>query len=910
MGGYICVLKEIDADSTALVGGKGANLGELTRANLPVPAAFCITTEAYRQHIEANALRAPILGELKGLNYSDPVEIEVRARAIREMIVAADIPAEIEKAISTAHGQLESQLGSNVMVSVRSSATLEDLPGASFAGQHDTYLNIQGCDNVISHIKRCWASVWTNRAISYRQQQGFIHDDVLLAVIVQEMFPSDVAGVMFTVNPVTSNPSEVFLNVSWGLGEAIVSGKVNPDQYIIDKASGAIKDRIIQEKLVMTTGRTDDQGSTEVEVPVELRAAETLTDAQFRELSEIGLRIEEHYGFPQDIEWGYSNGRFAILQSREVTAADIDFREGLEAWQTPVAMAELTDERWTWSRAYSDELQTGPSTPLMYSLAQPHRIRTKFLALEYMGITEFAGYKAEQFWDMPVFRWYGARAYYNTSLEKEWIRMFIPPFARDDIALSPFPEEEREEIRNMPFDWMRFVRILLKLEWKHPTRSLLGSTHYLFDNFEDWIRHSDEVLDNFDLESASVTEIFLAMRRANEGNELEPNVAMPFNVFLYWLPHGLQRLCEMWCDDENAQLFSRLVSGLQTPTGEQNIAVWELSRRVKASPVLTKLMEKDDPLDILQSLEESEDGRSFKASFDEFLELFGHRGADERDSYHFRWRQKPERVFPSIKALLSQGDEDSPALFEKRLHERMLDTKKECLKNIRQQPLGSLKAAFFKWYLELVQEYFYYRDWERFQNDKNGVRRRPMFCAIGRNFVDRGLMKNEEDIFFLGMGEIMEVEAGELTARDLEIRVRARRRVYDKYSHREPPKYVRGWETLDDHQVTDDGQGLRGIAASSGVVTGRARVCRNLDQIGRIEKGDILITVATDPAWTTVFSIIGGVIVEGGGVVSHAVMISREYGIPCVSSMAQACDLIPDGHMITVDGGTGTVMMH
>ena len=909
-GQYTCDLHEIDSSSVALVGGKGANLGELTRAELPVPHAFCVTTLAYQKLIDTNALHEPILALLAQIDYNDPAQIEQSATKIRTLIVAAEIPLEIDSAIRNAYSQLESKLDKNVLVSVRSSATAEDLPGTSFAGQQDTYLNIYGADSVIDYIKHCWASLWTDRAIAYRQRQGFKHEDVLLAVVVQEMFPSEVAGVMFTANPVTSNPDEIFLNTSWGLGEAIVSGLVNPDQYVIDKNTLLIKDKKIHEKLLMTARCKNGQGSDEVEVPVNLRSVETLGDKKIIELCNIGRRIEEHYGFPQDIEWGYANGRFAILQSREVTAADIDFREGIEAWQTPTAFAELTKECWTWSRAYSDELQTGPSTPNMYSFAQPHRARTKFMALEYMGITEFAGYKADQFWDMPVFRWYGARAYYNTSLEKEWIRRFIPPFARDDIALSPFPEEQREEIKKMPFNWWRFIKILAKLEFTHPKRSLLGSTHFLYDNFEKWVSHSNTVWDAFDWESASVKDLFAASARAAEGNELEPNVAMPFNLFLYVLPQGLERLCGMWCGDEGAQIFSHLVAGLKTPTGEQNRAVWALSRMIKSSSVLMEVMEKDDPKDILDSLAESEDGCLFKAEFDVFLKEYGHRGAKERDPFHFRWGQKPELVFPSIKALLVLGEEDSPAVLEQRLHDRMLKTKAESIKKVRQQPAGALKSAFFKWYLELVQDYFYYRDWERFQNEKNGVRIRPMLTAVGRRFIERRLMNGEEDIFFLSMEEILATEDGKMSAKEIEIRVRARRRVYDKYTHKEPPKYIRGWKTFDDDQLPDDGRGLRGIAASNGLVTGRARVCRSLDEISKIEKGDILITVATDPAWTTVFSIIGGVVIEGGGVVSHAIMISREYGIPCVSSLARACDLIPDGEMITVDGSGGRVLVH
>ncbi|MBT7370477.1 MAG: hypothetical protein HN816_07510, partial [Gammaproteobacteria bacterium] len=744
--------------------------------------------------------------------------------------------------------------------------------------------------------------------VSYRHRQGFKHEDVLLAVVVQEMFPSEVSGVMFTANPVTSNTGEMFLNTSWGLGEAIVGGKVNPDQYQVDKASLEIIDKQLNEKLVMTVRRTDDQGSADVEVPEELRSVETLPDEKIKELSEIGLRIEEHYGFPQDIEWGYSEGRFAILQSREVTAADIDFREGLEAWQKPKAMAQLTDERWVWSRGLSDEWFTGPSTPYFYSGVGPLLDRLKLIALRQTGITEFAGYPVEDYLDLPITRWYGARAYYNTFFEKEWIRIFIPPFARDEVALSPFPEEEREEIKNMPFNWMRFLRILLQLEYTHPKYSLLGSTHHYYEEMENCLRRADAVWADFDMESASVKEIFATAVRANEGSIHEDNTALTFNVYLYVLPQGLAKLCELWCGDENAQTYSQLIAGLQTPTGEQNISVWDLSRKIKDSPVLMALMESDDSEDILNSLEDSEDGRRFKRDFEKFIEAYGHRGADERDPIHFRWRQKPAKVFPAIKALLPLGDENSPAFVEKRLHERMLKTKEECLRKIRKQPLGSLKAAFFKWYVELTQDYCYYRDWERFVNDKNALRPRPMIMAIGRKFVQRGLIPEDEDIFFLSVQEVLAADEGKMSIKDIDIRVRARRRVYERYTNRTPPKYIRGWEAFDDGQA-DDGQGLRGVAASSGVIRGRARVCRTLDEVGKVEKGDILITVATDPAWTTVYSIIGGVVVETGGVTSHAIMISREYGLPCVANLSQACDLIPDGQMITVDGSNGRVLI-
>jgi pyruvate,water dikinase len=909
VGEYTCTLEEIDSGSIPLVGGKGANLGELTRAKLPVPHAFCVNTLAYQRLIEVNSLLAPILSVLEGLDYDDAAEIERRAMKLREMIMAADTPDDIDSAIRNGYGQLESQLGEDVLVSVRSSATAEDLPGMSFAGQQDTYLNIHGADNVLHHVKRCWASLWTDRAVSYRHRQGFRHEDVLLAVVVQEMFPSDVAGVMFTANPVTSNPGEMFLNTSWGLGEAIVSGKVNPDQYIIDKDTLAIKDKRIHEKLVMTVKQEDGQGSAEVEVPIDIRSVETLPDEKIKELSEIALRIEEHYGFPQDIEWGYSEGRFAILQSREVTAANIDFREGLEVWQTPKALADQTNERWIWSRAYSDEVQTGPSSPLFYTQLQMGMTYLKISALNFTEVEELLGYKSAEFADMPLFRWYGARAYYNTAYEKERIRLFIPPFARDDAALWPFPEEEREQIKGLPFNWVRFIWMMLKLHITNPKISLIETTHHMYEGLEKWTDHAEAVWAELDLETASPKEILATQMRAAEGSEFGTNVVLPFTIYLYVLPAALRKLCELWCDDEDGQIYNHLLAGLHTKTSEENIAVWKLSRKAKASPGLMELVQNADASEILRSLEESEDGRQFKAELDVFLEEYGHRGGAERDPIHHRWRHKPELVFHSIKPMLALGEEDDPAVFEQRLQKRMLKTKEECLERIGKQPLGFLKAAFFKWFVNLTQDYFYYRDYERFYNDKNMSRPREMYTAIAKNFIKRGLMTDPEDIFFLGKEEVVAVDDGKLSAKDIELRVGSRRRVYERYTNREPPKYIRGWETFDDDRLPDDGQGLRGIAASSGVVTGRARVCRKLEEIYKVEKGDILITVATDPGWTTVFSIIGGVVVETGGVVAHAVMISREYGIPCVANLTQACDLIPDGQMITVDGNNGRVVI-
>jgi pyruvate,water dikinase len=537
---FTCTLEEIGAGDLALVGGKGANLGELVRAELPVPPAFCVTTEAYRQFLEGNELLPTILSELEGLNYESHADIEARARGIRERILSAPVATAIEQAVLAAYARLESERGPGCLVSVRSSATAEDLPGMSFAGQQDTYLNIGGGAGVLEHVQRCWASLWTDRAIAYRRQQGFRHEDVLLAVVVQEMFPSQVSGILFTANPVTSNPDELFLNSSWGLGEAVVSGRVDPDQFIVDRRSLRVKEREIHDKRVMTARRADGHGSTEAEVPEEKRLTPSLTDSQIAELAALGLRIEEHYGFPQDVEWGLADGRFAVLQAREITAADLDFGIDLEAWQSPEARASLTDERWVWSRAYSDEVQTGSTTPLFYTDIQPRMTNQKINSMLWTDTEECLGWGPERFRDIPYFRWYCARAYYNLAWERERIRMFIPPFARDEEALWPFPVEEREEIRNLRFNWIRFLWVMLKLHVTNPKVSLLMATADVYENLEKWTDYEQSLWDALDLETASTSEILATRQKARDASGFLRNVILPFTIYLFVLPAAMR----------------------------------------------------------------------------------------------------------------------------------------------------------------------------------------------------------------------------------------------------------------------------------------------------------------------------------------------------------------------------------
>lgn len=892
----------VRATDLPLVGGKGANLGELSHAGAPVPPAFCVTTRAYEEFVAHNDLAATIAGALaRGVGGDGAAEASM---AIQHAFLAAEVPAPVRSAVVDAYRLLGS--GTSLHVSVRSSATAEDLPGTSFAGQQDTYLHMHGSDAVVDAVRRCWASLWTARAIAYRDAQGFAHGEVRLAVVVQEMFASQVAGVLFTANPTTSNPFQLVVNASWGLGEAVVSGHVDPDQFVVERDSLAVVAARVGAKEHMTVPTVDGQGTVLAPTPVDLATRPSLTDDAVQELCRLGLAIEEHYGTSQDIEWGWADGRFAVLQAREITGADLDFSPDLETWKSPEALAQTYDERWLWSRAYSDDVQTGPTTPSFYTYLQAGMTTIRVTALELAGCEEFLGYPPDRFADIPYFRWYGARAYYNLDVERERIRRFIPPFARDEATLWPFPESDRDAVRTQPFDWPEFWQLLVRLHRERYDVSLLGCTQVVYDNLERWTDEEAAFWEGVDLDQATVQQIFDAQRASRRGSRFGENVALPFTIYLFVLPQALRTLCASWLDDDGT-LADLLLTGIRSKTSEENERLWELSRLVRADPALASEFDDPDDRAVLDRVRSGEDDRtaSFREALDQFVGDHYQRGGAERDPVHPRWGDDPSLVLRSMRPLLALGDEDAPQIRDERAARRVAEARAHAVSRLADGRDGSLRSAFFGWFVDLVRDYAYYRDFERFYNDRTMSRSRRLYAAIGRRLVASGLLADPDDVYFLGRHEMLAADDGLLTARQVDARIRTRRAVHEKYRHREPPKYIRGWTFFDDDSVTDGG--LRGIGASGGVVTGTARVCRELSQITSLRKGDILVSVATDPGWTAVFGSLGGIVVETGGVVAHAVMIAREYGRPCVSNVVNACERIPDGATITIDGRTGVV---
>lgn len=323
---YIKWFNEIDKNDIPVVGGKGANLGEMTQKGVDVPPGFCVTAGAYKDFIKLSKLEDAIREKIEGLDVEDSDELQIKASEIRDLINNSEMPKEIKNEIEGAYDEFSKQVKTNnPEVAIRSSATAEDLPEASFAGQQDTYLHISGRKEVLNHARKCWASLWTARAIYYRTEQGFDHFDVALSVVVQKMINSEKSGVMFTANPVNNNKGEIIINASWGLGEAVVSGSVSPDEYIVNKDDKSIAEKYISEKKLMIVKKNDGVGTVDVDVETYLGHdkvnKQCLTDEEIIKLANYGLKIENMYGSHQDIEWGFDidTKELYILQSRPIT---------------------------------------------------------------------------------------------------------------------------------------------------------------------------------------------------------------------------------------------------------------------------------------------------------------------------------------------------------------------------------------------------------------------------------------------------------------------------------------------------------------------------------------------------------------------------------------------------------------
>jgi len=880
------------------VGGKGANLGRLANAGFPVPPGFVVDTGAYLAHIES--IRTDISGALAKISYDDAEALEKAVEQIRGWIIAAGMPANIAAGITNAYAQL-----GDVYVAVRSSGTAEDLEGASFAGLHDTYLDIKGADDVLDAVKRDWASLWTARAVAYRRSGGFT-EFPSIAVVVQTMVASEVSGVMFTGNPLNAATDEIMLNASWGLGEAVVQGITTPDEYIIWHKNFKVLEKTLGSKEVEIVRNPETgHGTVQRDVDPARRDEFTLTDEAAAELAEIGAGVQALYeGFPQDLEWGYADGQFYVLQARPVTG--VEFSWDAEVTESVQGNSEAVPYDNIWSRVFPEEMWTGAISPLMFSwrcwgLNQCHSV----------GVHAF-GYPDQDYTTRRLWKYHKGVSYYNVEADRQRIKESIPPQLRQGM-LHKVPTMWHAEVLNAPFDWGRYLNMFHKVETERPDMGF------------NWWRYLDrDFIKNAEYREATRPRT-VAEREAMSDEELKAHLAdvirleissydPPWNGLLWYMGESMGWIgwiCANWYTGGRENIFVDLITGTRRENivGEETHAAWELANMIGRSPELRSLLEKYPDARFFEYLDQCIEGPAFREAYDQYVAERGWRGHPDRDIYFDR---RGDNVMVDLAAWPGMLDEPDPRIKELATREKLEESIAHVHENLLSQENGVFKAQLFAALIDFTHRSLEYRDNEREVMDWSTYDIKLCFEEVGRRCVGRGGLKEMKECYFLTMEELYAVLAGTENKRLTRAKIDGRRKNFDAINSgaKDPVPFIQRSRPspIDEPEISGDGV-FEGKGTSAGKITGTARVVHELNQIGRVQKGDILIVHATDPGWMPVFSRIHGIVLESGGLISHGAIIAREFGLPG-AQLPGARRLIPDGATITLNGDTGIVQVH
>ena len=887
------MLGDAQPDMLSLVGGKALNLGELLRGGFPVPDGFCVTTAAYQMITEQTTVDRIIADIAR----TDPAQLSLLseyAQAARDMLATAEIPASVSAAIRGAYHQLSHD--SSMGVAVRSSATAEDLPFASFAGQQDTYLNIVGADAVLEAVRRCWASLWTERAVAYRASKNIDPHTVRLAVIVQQMIDSVAAGVMFTANPITGRRHQAVIDASIGLGEAVVSGAVNPDHFIVDLPEGKIVERHLGDKRLSI--RAVAGGGTQHFELTEAVSQFSISDPQVIELARLAARVEDHYSAPQDTEWAFDeHDHLWLTQARPITtlyplpnnapASDDNLRvyfslnvaQGVYQPFTPMGMATLRLMFASWPALLGKPVSnpiSGPSflldagerlfvdiTPVVRStIWQPFIVRLMGQMEARSGVV-FKNLVHDP--RLPIIR--ASRLKFMRSLLPVLWRLRIAPFWVVQAALNPAATRRRlERLQNK-------IHTLSKLP--------AGIT-------------ASERLDYFERMFADNTARFIF------------NV-VPIAGLIFGLPALLKRLLGDQATDAERQAVLRAVP--HNPTTEMDLTLWALAQKVHDDATAASYVREHTPEQLGKDYQQGVVPPTLQQGLAGFLDRYGHRGVAEIDLGLPRWADDPTHIMGMLRNYLQIEDPQSaPDHVFQRAGDQALAMAAELTQRARKR--GWLRAHLVAFCTSRMRELVGLREVPKFDLILLMEQGRRILLPVGEELARAGRLEAAEDIFFV---DTVQARKG-LAGSDLRALVQQHKSVYaQEMERRHIPRILLSDGTEPENSLTmidsEAASGvLQGTPASAGLISAKARVILN-PAGAKLEPGEILVAPSTDPGWTPLFLTAAGLVMEMGGPMSHGAVVAREYGIPAVVGVAGATHHIETGQQITVDGSSGRIVM-
>lgn len=868
-------------------GGKGMNLAFLTRAGFPVPPGFVVATGAYREFVSANRWLPAILAGATELTAADAGALERASARIRVAFSAGKMPEEIESAIRIASAQAGFQ---DKPVAVRSSATSEDLLDLSFAGQQDTYLNVVGIEQMLEAVVSCWSSLWTARAIGYRIRNGISHAEAAVAVIVQAMVQSEASGVLFTANPLTGLRREAVIDAALGLGEALVSGKVEPDHYVVDAFDNRILSKSLGAKKISTRPKAGG-GVQAVEENLG-QARQALSDETILRLANYGEQIQQAYGFPQDIEWALEDGTLHVLQSRPITSL------------FPVPRLSF-DPLIVWFSFGAAQGIVGPMTPLGIDAA----MHIAAGAGKMFGVT----LKAEE---ADVFAAAG---------ERLWIR--ISDVIRNPVGdrllrgamvfVEPGTGKILADLRSDPglgagTGKVRLITVWRMLGFGLPILARLARNMLR----PEFARREFDALIESNLATAHIPAA--ADRFAQLTNVVTFMRARIGTAFRFLLPRfipifgpgiaSLNLLTEMSGDRALALEVTR---GLpQNVTTEMDLALWKTATAIRAEPDSRQAFEELEATRLTSRYQDGGLPPVAQVAIAGFLEKYGMRGVGEIDFGQPRWREDPTPLMHILQSYLKLDDAFAPdALFAKGEQ-----TAQEAIDKLavraRSQPGGWIKERIVRAAARRVRLLMGARESPKFFAVRTMGIARQALLEVGRHFVEAGTIERADDLVFLKLNELEALAASKpinwrelIAARRLAYRRELRRRQVPRLLVSDGRAFYEGLGS-----VTDTENTITGSPVSPGIAEGIVHVV--LDPRGtQLAPGEILVCPGTDPAWTPLFMTAGGLITEVGGMMTHGSVVAREYGIPAVVGVHQATTRLKDGQRVRVDGTTGQIVV-
>jgi phosphoenolpyruvate synthase/pyruvate phosphate dikinase len=855
MGCYVLGFQEIDQTQVAVVGGKGAQLGELSRIEgIRVPAGFCVTTDAFQRIMAEAPSIDDRLDRLSRLNADDREAIRTLSAEIRRTLEGIVVPDDLAAAITRALARL----GEQAAYAVRSSATAEDLPTASFAGQQDTYLNVVGPAAILQHVSRCWASLFTERAVTYRLRNGFDHRKVHMAVVVQQMVFSQAAGILFTADPVTSNRKVASVEASFGLGEALVNGDVYKvrDGEVVAKAV-ATKQLAIH---ASPAGGTQQQA-----IEPERQDQPALTDAQVVRLAQLGRRIEAHFGRPQDIEWCLVDDGFQIVQSRPITPL----------FPIPAAGDR---ENHVYISVGHQQMMTDPMKPLGLSVHQLVAIPRMYEAGGRLFV-DVAPRLASPTSRARVLEALGKDPLIGDSLQTILDRGDFIPSIPDDgrggppAGAAPAPIETDPAI----------------------VAELIGRSQASIAALKRDIRaQSGAAL--FDFILADIQELKRLL-----SDPLSLQVIMAGMEATWWLNEQL----EAWLGERNAaDTLTQSAPG--NITSEMGLALLDVADVIRPYPDVVGFLQHVEDEDFLDELAELPGGREARDAIRAYLDTYGMRCVGEIDITRPRWSERPSTLVPII---LGNIENFEPGAGERRFEQGRQEAwqkEQELLERLRALPDAERKADEAKRMIDRVRTFIGYREYPKYGMVSRYFVYKQALLDEAERLVQAHLLREKEDIFYLTFQEFHEVVRTNQVDDQL---IHQRKDAFRSYQALTPPRVLTSdGEVIAGAYRRDDvpAGALVGVPVSGGTIEGRARVILDMAE-AYLESGDILVTAYTDPSWTPLFVAIKGLVTEVGGLMTHGAVIAREYGLPAVVGVEHATRMIRDGQRIRVHGTDGYV---